>query len=68
MAERELISNLVRIRVGFGADPGPLTKIDEKLVAQIRVRELEAYSQDLQRELEITNLRINAIREQYKIR
>lgn len=64
--ERAQMARLVR--VGYAADPAIDTLLDKSRIAQIRVRQLEMAVKELESQIELANMQISLLKEEYKIR
>jgi len=62
------LSELVKWKIGWAADPAIDMLLDKGKIAQIKVKELDARIRDLEVNLEIIKLTRDAIKEQYKIK
>ncbi len=59
---------LLKWRIGYAADPAIDILLDKSKIAQIKVRELDAKIDHLERDLEIAKMTRDALKEQYKIK
>ncbi len=55
-------------RVGYAADPAIDILLDKARLAQIKVRQLELTVKDLQAQIDLTNMEISALKEEYKLK
>jgi len=62
------MSELLKWRIGWAADPAIDILLDKSKIAQIKIAELDARILDLEKSLEVIKMTKEALKEQYKIR
>lgn len=63
----QMPTQLARLwKVGYAADPAIDILLDKSRIAQIKIRQLEMVIQDLQAQIELAQLELNLLHEEYK--
>lgn len=62
------MSELLKWKIGWAADPAIDILLDKSKIAQIKVAELDARVRDLEMNLDLIKMTRDAIKEQYKIK
>jgi|COG998Drversion2_1049125.scaffolds.fasta_scaffold646083_1 hypothetical protein len=62
------ISEALRWKIGYAADPGIDILLDKAKLAQIRIRKLDMLINELNQHIELLDMERDMLREEYKIK